>query len=190
MKIAVASTSVHKLEAVQLACNEVFGPGVEIQGFKANSGVNEQPNGQAETLLGAENRLAHLIQLIGQTQYDLRVAMEGGIFSIGEGDAERIFDCGWVVASDAGGLVARGTCTGLEYPKDAVAEARTRGFKTTTVGTVLQERGAITDGTDTHASLTNGVLTRAHVLHVGLLSALGQLLRQSEKLQALAKDKK
>jgi non-canonical (house-cleaning) NTP pyrophosphatase len=168
----------------------VFGPGIDVKGFKARSSVNEQPYGQAETLLGAENRLRHLLELIGETHYDLRVAMEGGVFPLGEGGGERYFDCGWVVASDASGLLTRGTCTGVEYPKDAVLEARARGFETTTIGTVLQERGLITDGTDTHASLTCGVLTRTHVLHVGLLSALGQLLQQSEILRSMSRSTK
>jgi non-canonical (house-cleaning) NTP pyrophosphatase len=31
MKIAVASTSVHKLQAVERACVDVFGPGIESE---------------------------------------------------------------------------------------------------------------------------------------------------------------
>lgn len=187
MRIAVASTSVHKVQAAKDACAHVFADDIVAEGFKAQSGVNEQPYGLEETLKGAENRLAHLRNIIGDQYFDLLVAMEGGIFSLGTGEDERYFDCGWVIASDAEGNTARGTCTGLEYPRDAVQEARKRGFETTTIGTVLQQRGLILDGTDTHASLTNGVLTRASVLHVGLLSALGQLLRTSNALQKLSR---
>ncbi len=186
MNIAVSSTSPHKVGAVREASEGIFMPELHIQGFKVASGVNEQPYGQEETLQGARNRMARLVELVGDTRFDLFVSMEGGVFPVMNNGQESHFDCGWVIARDAEGNEGVGTCTGVEYSSADVEEARRRGFDTTTIGSVIAER-APADATDTHDFLSGGVLKRADVLRVGLLAAIGQLLQRSENLRNLRK---
>ena len=182
MKIAVGSTSVHKTGAVEAACREIFDEELQVRGFKAASNINEQPMGMDETLLGAENRLKHLVQLAGEIAYDLYVAMEGGMFQIQTSEGLRYMDCGIVIAQDADLRRAIANCAGIELPIAAVAEASERGFRSTTVGSILAEKIGI-DGTDVHEALTDTLLDRKSVLAQALRGALGQLLLKSSSLR-------
>lgn len=181
MHIALASTSEHKIEATREAAIEAYaGKTMLVTGYKAASGINEQPIGHNETLRGALNRLAHLKRLVGGTRHDLLVAMEGGLFAVDVDGRDQWFDCGWVVAEDADGRRGIAHCTGVRFNDDDVNAARALGFETTTVGSILAKRvGA--DGTDPHAYLTDSILKRSHVLKQALIGAFGQIRMQMKK---------
>ena len=184
MDIFVGSNNGHKIAAVREAATDVFPEtGLNVSGLKVHSGVHEQAVGHDETLQGAINRLAELKRLVSGTRHDLLVAFQNGIFSMRAGDKDRWFDMAWVVAEDAEGNQSLAHSTGIEFDAVDVEEARRRGFKTTTTGSVIAERTGM-DATDPHTYLTNEVLSRSDILREALKAALGQLLKRSQQLQA------
>lgn len=74
MKILVASQNPVKINAIKQAFTAHFNP-VDVQGMSAPSGVPDQPLTDADTLLGAQNRLA----FIRQQPADYYAAIEGGV---------------------------------------------------------------------------------------------------------------
>ena len=78
MKIALASQSRKKIDAVKLAFQEVAG--VELLTIKAPSNVHEQPLGD-ETFQGARNRLAFTRQACADA--DIYISIENGLFMRG-----------------------------------------------------------------------------------------------------------
>lgn len=101
-KIVVASKNVVKLSATQLGFEKMF-PGVprEVIGISAASGVPDQPMGDEETLLGANNRLQIIRQV--EPMADYWVAIEGGC----GWDGERMSVFAWVVICCADGRVGQ-----------------------------------------------------------------------------------
>ncbi|EKD92789.1 MAG: hypothetical protein ACD_28C00330G0003 [uncultured bacterium] len=178
-EVFVASTSKHKLGAVEGVAREVF-PEEEskVEGRKASSGINEQPVGHEETIQGALHRLEELKGALDATRsrYDLLVAFESGIFPVTVGKVERWFDLAWVVIEDGNGTQKLAHSTGIEFDAADVEKAKAKGFKTTTAGSMISERTGA-DSTDPHSYLTHEVVSRSEMLRQALKTALGQLSR-------------
>jgi len=114
LSIAVASANPAKINAVRLAFAEAFPAQVfEVQGFSTESGVAAQPMTSAETLLGAQNRLANLQQQRHATPADFYVAIEAGL------DDGMTF--AWMLITD-GKTTGRARSASLQLPGAAVAQ--------------------------------------------------------------------
>lgn len=169
MKIVVGSTSAHKLNAVKQACAQI-GLKTVISGVKTSSGQNEQPVGLDETLKGAVTRAKS-----AKTQHpdSIAIGIESGIFH-GSGKTPTTLDIAVVVMLSPDGRRIVTTSPGIEFPEKYVHIAKERGFKTTTVGSVIAEkRGG--DTTDPHFTLSNGRISRKKTLIDGITTALLQL---------------
>lgn len=184
MRIFLGSTSKHKLTAITEAASEVFPDehDLVVQTFQVSSDINEQPVGLEETLQGARNRLKNLKTIIGDARYDLLVAMENGIFPVYVDGKELWFDLGWVVLEDPTGFPIYTNSSGIQVNTEYVEIARSRGFSTTTVGSISAERSAA-ERTDPNAFLTAGHVTRTNMLKQACKVALGQLLRHRADAQ-------
>lgn len=176
MEIFVASTSPHKIAATREAAVIAYPGTLHVVGYKAASEINEQPVGQAETLLGANNRMRNLKVMIGGTRYDVLIAMENGINEIPSDQGGIWMDTGLVIAEDMNGRRGIAQCIGVPFETMDVDEARRNGFETTTVGSVYAKRKG-TEATDPHRGLTNGLVTRMEGLKQAVLAAIGQLQR-------------
>ncbi len=172
ISVVVSSTSAIKLEAVERVLS---GRGVDakIDGVKVGSGVSEQPMGD-ETLSGARNRVKNA--MAERPGADLYVSIENGIFSEGHGKDAKYVDKAVVVCVDKSGHEHVAYSDGVEFPKDAVEEARRRGFATTTVGEVLKEQGRVKDNADPHFELTGGKKHRADFLQQAVSEAVAGAL--------------
>ena len=180
MNIFVASTSKHKVDAVKNVSQKIFvNEEVHVAGQKAASGINEQPVGNEETLLGAMNRLEALKKIIGTTVYDLLVSFENGVILVQVGGTEKWFDLGWVFVEDKSGKQGIAHSIGIEFDAQYVQEAHEKGFETTTVGSVIAAHTGA-DSTDPHSYLTNGALSRSQMLSDSYRAALGQVLRREK----------
>jgi len=95
MLVIAASRNPVKIQAVQEAFTQAFPQvTVQVEGIAAPSGVSDQPMSDAETLRGAQNRVAY-----AKTQHpdaDFWVGVEGGVQPM-EG---RLDAFGWMVVQD------------------------------------------------------------------------------------------
>ncbi|WP_068083118.1 inosine/xanthosine triphosphatase [Polycladidibacter stylochi] len=111
MKICVASQNPVKIAAAREAFEKVFPESVcDVVALAAPSGVPDQPLGDNETLLGAQNR-ADYAQ--GEAQdCDFWVSLEGGIDVVGE----QYFTFAWFVIQAADGRISRTRSMTLPLP--------------------------------------------------------------------------
>ena len=165
INIVLGSTSTHKLDAVQQACKKL-GLEATVTGAKTSSGQNEQPVGLKETFDGA---LTRAVSARSQNPDSVAIGIESGIFRFGI-----TLDIAIVVILTSDGRQIVTNSEGIQFPEEYVKTAEERGFKTTTVGSVITEQlGG--DPTDPHSILTNGKVTRTMTLVNALMIALQQL---------------
>ena len=168
IKIIVGSQNPAKINAVQATFERVFPQvNIECHGIHAPSGVAEQPMSEAETLLGAENRVGFCQQQGGADYY---VAMEGGVDRFSYGAATFAY-----VVIGKGKIQSVGRSANLPIP-DSVFDALKAGqelgplmdslFNTQNV---KQKGGAI-------GLLTNGIETRSSSYQHALTLAMARFL--------------
>lgn len=171
MKIALGSTSHHKVGALQDALARLALP-YEVQPIAAPSSVDAQPIGADVAALGAENRARYAAEAIGG-QY--AVGIESGI----EWRRGHWVDITTVVvlrrASEGVQWSVAGfaTSTGIPFPAEYVRRCIEAGPRDHTVGEFMAAEmgGSATDGT---ATLTGGRLTRRGMLVDAVAVALLQ----------------
>lgn len=170
IKIVLGSTSQHKIEAVEQACQQL-GLIASVVGVKAASGQNEQPVGLSETFEGALSRAQGAK---AQNPDAVAIGIEGGIFRTNNEQLPLTIDLAVIVVLTPDNRRIVATTPGVVFPEDCVAIAKERGFATTTAGSVIAEKlGG--DPTDPHSTLTKGAVSRAQTLVAGLVVALSQI---------------
>jgi inosine/xanthosine triphosphatase len=93
-KIVVASKNPVKLEAVREGLSAFLNGLIEILEVSVESGVSDQPMSDADTYLGAENRVKNaMLQFSG---YDFYVGIEGGV----EESVSGLMAFAWIVISN------------------------------------------------------------------------------------------
>ena len=147
MKIGVTSQNKLKMSAVEKAYSSLGVP-IEVVGYKADSGVGEQPVDN-QTLEGARNRISDVDQRMDGL--DRIVSIENGIFREGE----QWLDKAVVVIYDPQTQQEHvGYSDAVVFPDEFVERARAIGFDTMTVGQVMAEAGYVTDQKDPHLSIS------------------------------------
>lgn len=170
MRVVVGSTSQHKIEAVRQAFRELFPKfSIKVVGVKTASDIGEQPVGNREILKGATNRVVQCKYLYKKANWC--VGIENGIIKV----SAKWFDIAWVVVINKDWQRAIAPSAGVLFPKEYVEEAKKRGFKKTTVGSVIAEKTGC-DGTDPYPYLTGGRITRNGLLVEAIKIAVAQLL--------------
>ena len=114
MKILVASKNPVKVNAVEEAFKICFSEPFEIEGMSTNSGVSDQPRSDGETLTGAKNRVANLIEK--EPGADFYVGIEGGIDVVDD----RLQAFAWIAVSD-GEKQSLGRTGSFELPPEVAA---------------------------------------------------------------------
>lgn len=145
---------------------------------KADSQANAQPEGLDETMRGANTRA---VTFAKKHPYAFAVGIESGAFANGSGHNDKAGIVMYYPDDGGRGDLDRPTPQTLKYkmtqvtaaapnfPPEAVAIARRRGFKTTTIGSVMQELyGSLSE--DPHAHLTSYHTNRSEMLETTLLS--------------------
>lgn len=175
--VVVASTAAMKVGAVKRLLGEGFeAAGGRVQGVKAASGINEQPFGHEETILGAKNRLASAKTLAPDANF--YVAIENGIFEVKTPES-KFYDVAWVIMENSRGQQALTHSVGIEFPAKWVLEAREEGFDKTHAGHKFAADNPGANVQDPHQLLTAGRACREDLLHGALLAAWGQLQYKS-----------
>lgn len=169
VNVAVSSTADQKIKAVQKAFL-VSNKNVTVTGYKASSGINEQPNGNDEIILGCNNRLRETIE---QTRADIYISIENGISYF----ENKWHDYAYVIMYfSKSHQEFTGFTRLVVFPTDCVIEARRRGFKLHTVGSVMAEMRPDINKQDPHLSLTG--ISRVDYL----AETLNSLIIQADKL--------
>lgn len=87
MKIGIGTKNPAKTSAVKRLCDIHFHDAI-ISEYKAHSLVSEQPLSDEETLLGAKNRAAHVLEL---SDAQLAFGLEGGVKEVNG----QMYICNW-----------------------------------------------------------------------------------------------
>lgn len=159
--IHVGSKSVHKVTPVKNVClSNIHGP-VKVISFPAKSGVSDQPFGIEETTDGAINRAVAV-----WSPGIIAIGIEGGLAQLpskylSSRNLELPMLCmAVIVAMDCNGKMYFSTSSGMQFPSDAVREAKKRNI---TVGMVLSERYG-GDHTDPREILSFGRVHRCDAI--------------------------
>jgi len=152
ISIIVASKNPVKINAVKEGLSVFLKENIQIQGASVNSGVNDQPMSDAETLLGAINRVENIRSQFPGSDYF--VGVEGGV----EDSASGLMAFAWIVISN-GTISGKARTAGFFLPP-AVAELVRQGLELGDADDRIfkkenskQKNGAI-------GLLTNDIITR------------------------------
>lgn len=156
--IVVGSTNPVKINAVTLAASETW-PAVVVQGFAVASGVSEQPRGDEETRLGAQNRAKATFALAAKmpayAKIDLSnvlaVGLEGGVVELTDG----LYSTVWICVVDHTGALFESNGARFKVPEKIAQHIRQGGEMGPVVEKLVGENdvrskqgmiGVITDG--------------------------------------------
>lgn len=165
MRIIVASQNPVKLQAARAGFSRMFpAEFLQIDSINVISGVNHQPFGSLETLLGAKTRAENARKALPEADY--WVGLEGGV----EEDNGDLAAFAWIV------ILSKTHCgkgrTGTFYLPQAVAEWVRKGKELGEADDIVfgqtnskQQNGAI-------GLLTGDVLTRAGLYEQAVILAL------------------
>lgn len=147
MKVALASQSGKKIEAVKLAFADVSN--FELITIKAPSGVNEQPIDN-ETFEGASNRIAFTKAACPDA--DLYISIENGLFL----ENQNFVDRAVVTIESHFGTAETTLSDEVVFPTASVEKTSNRdgGFVKWTVGKTMAEDGIVKDDADPHLCLS------------------------------------
>jgi inosine/xanthosine triphosphatase len=117
--LVIASTNPVKIQAAQVGYRQLFpAAALTVQGLSVPSGVRDQPMGDDETLLGAENRAAAAQTALPQA--DFWFGIEGGCAET----HGALWAFAWVVVRGAQGGVGKGRTAAFQLPEEVAALVR------------------------------------------------------------------
>jgi inosine/xanthosine triphosphatase len=155
IKILVASKNPVKIEAVQEGLSWFISEDFELVGVSVASGVPDQPMSDAETLLGATNRVQEAMCQF--PDYNYYIGLEGGVEQTGSG----LIAFAWMVIGDGKKFGKARTASFFLPP--AVAELVHQGMELGDADDIVfrksnskQQNGAI--GLLTHDMITRKLL--------------------------------
>ena len=145
-----------------------------VEAVRVASGVSEQPRGHEETVAGARNRAAAVLQSATREPYDLGVGIEGGVARFPGADG--LFLVMWAAVDD-GHRVGVGSGPSVRLP-DGIAKRIEAGEE---LGPVMDDRldadGVARRG-GAAAALTGGRVDRTEALATAVAGALGPFVSE------------
>jgi inosine/xanthosine triphosphatase len=186
LRVGVGSGNPVKRRAVELALGSAADAdlpgeptGVAVESVPVDSGVSEQPTGHEETVAGAENRAAAVLESgprdgdaaagDGAPAHDLGVGIEGGVAAFDGTDGRYLIM--WAAATD-GDRVGRGAGPSLALPADVDARLADGEELGPVMDDLLGTDGVAERG-GAAGALTGGRVDRAEALAAGVSGALG-----------------
>lgn len=172
IRLRVASKNPVKVAAAQQAFALAFPTHtIHCEGMETQSGVADQPMTEAETRLGAQNRVHFCSDKDDSDSTDYYVAMEGGVDQFEEGAATFAY----VAILNRDGLIHTGRSANLPLPQkvfDRLAAGEELGHVMDDLfneENIKQKGGAI-------GVLTNNIATRESIYTQALVLALAPVL--------------
>lgn len=169
MRVAVGSGNPVKRDATANALPD----DAVVESVAVDSGVSEQPWGEAETIDGAGNRARRALE---SGDYDLGVGLEGGVSRVEAADrddplVEGLFLTMWAVATD-GDRFEYGGGPRLRLPRDVTARLED-GEELGPVMDDLLDTTGVKHDQGAAGVLTGGIVDRESALRHALAGALG-----------------
>ena len=190
LRVGVGSGNPVKRRAVELALGSAADDdlpsdptGVAVESVPVDSGVSEQPTGHAETIAGAENRAAAVLDAEPRggagapddgATYDLGVGVEGGVAGFDGADGRYLIM--WAAVTD-GDRVGRAAGPSLALPANVAARIDDGAELGPVMDDLLGTDGVATRGGAVGA-LTNGRVDRAEALAAAVSGALGPFVAE------------
>jgi|SRR5579859_3969900 len=175
--IAVGSTRRPKLAAVSEALESfgaVLAPGTEfaVLGFEVESGVGHTPASREELMRGARQRAESLQRLAQQRRetWQYFVGLEGGLDSVQEEGARRVFLESWAYVSD-GSRGHYGRSGGVEIPTALAHEVLENGVELSMAIDRFAGAVGIRDAQGAWGVLSRDLITRQDAFRVAVLAA-------------------
>ncbi|WP_276300291.1 inosine/xanthosine triphosphatase [Halorussus lipolyticus] len=169
MRVGVGSTNPVKASATASAL-EAFAE-TEVEPVAVESGVSEQPFGEAETIEGAENRAGNVLTA---GDYDLGVGLEGGVAEIESADG--LFLIMWAAATD-GERVGRGAGPRLRLP-ESIANRVRDGEELGPVMDDVLDMENVAEKQGAAGALTGHAIDRESALRQAVAGALGPFVTE------------
>ncbi|MGM0397390.1 MAG: inosine/xanthosine triphosphatase [Halobacteriota archaeon] len=163
MRVAVGSENPVKRAATERALADVA---TAVESVAVESGVAEQPWGEAETIEGAKTRAE---RARSADDYDLGVGIEGGVASVD--GAEGLFLIMWAAVTD-GEQVGLGAGPRLELP-ETVASRLEAGAELGPVLDDLLDTTGIKQTQGAAGVLTDRIITREDALFQAVAGGFG-----------------
>lgn len=168
--IAVGSINQTKIDAVRLGFKDVF-PDValSVHGISVPSQVSSQPMSGAETISGARNRAAAILDKY--PDYDFGVGLEGGLWNIGK----IWIGMACVVVQSKDDRIGIGCTPRLWVPSrmiDLIMDGMELGDAVDTVFKTKDNKR----GLGFFGLMTNSVITRTQAYRQGVVMALSRFL--------------
>ncbi len=175
--IAVGSTRRPKLAAVAQAL-ESFGPVLEtaaefaVLGFDVESGVSHTPSTRDELMRGARQRAESLVHLARQRHeaWQYFVGLEGGLDTVQENGARRVFLESWAYVSD-GSAGHYGRSGGVEIPAALAHEVLENGVELSQAIDRFAGEVGIRDAQGAWGVLSCNLITRQEAFRIAVLAA-------------------
>jgi len=148
----VASKNPVKMDAVKDALSVFLNDEIDLLGVSVESGVSDQPMSDAETLLGAENRVKNAQNQF--SNFDFYVGIEGGVEEATSG----LMAFAWVVISNGKQTGKARTTTFMLPPR--VAELIHQGYELGDADDMVFSKSNSKQQNGAVGLLTNDAITR------------------------------
>jgi inosine/xanthosine triphosphatase len=170
--VVVGSKNPVKISCTLAAFAKGFGSSFLVEGVNAASGVADQPMGEEETFLGAQNRAHHAQRIFPEADY--WVGLEGGVAE----DEHGMYAFAWILVLHVSGKSSRAK-TGTFYLPNQVAELIRGGMELGHADDlVFKEQNSKQEGGSV-GLLTHGLVTREMYYEQALLLALIPFFNES-----------
>jgi inosine/xanthosine triphosphatase len=167
-RVAVGSLNPVKLGAARGVVHRLV-PGAEVTGVAVDSGVPDQPWGDAETIRGA---LARARAAQAATDADVGIGIEGGVVATDDG---AVRTCAWAAVATRDGRVGVGGSLAMSLPP-RVAELVRGGMELGHAMDAVTGTHNVKQGLGAVGILTHGLVTRQQAYETLVAYALAPLL--------------
>ena len=183
--VAVGSTRKPKLGAVADALREI-GPLLNgaaefaVVGREVPSGVGHTPSTREELMQGARRRARALEELASQEnqRWDFFVGLEGGLDSVTENGARRVFLESWAYVSD-GARGHFGCSAAIEIPEVLAHEVLANGVELAAAIDRFAGEAGIRDAQGAWGVLSSNRVTRQDSFRVAVIAAFAPFYNSS-----------
>ncbi len=170
--VLVGSKNPVKISCTEDAFTRAFNKSFLVEGINASSGVSEQPKGDQETLLGAQNRAQNSRVVFPEANF--WVGIEGGV----DVDEYGMFAFAWIFILDKNGKTSQSK-TGTFYLPKEVVNLVNEGMELGKADDLVFDRENSKQQGGSVGILTHGIVERNEYYRQAIILALIPFLNEN-----------